>query len=53
MIAQTPQTIEVLHRSSVGVARRASKALAKDLGFYAAACEVIGIAATELGTNLI
>jgi anti-sigma regulatory factor (Ser/Thr protein kinase) len=48
-----PQTLEILHSSNVGAARRAAKALAESIGFDPTACEEVGLAATELATNLI
>ena len=48
-----PQTVEILHPSNVGAARRAAKALAESIGFDPAACEEIALAMTELATNLI
>lgn len=47
------QTIEILHPSSVGEARRAAKALAATLDFPPTACEEIALAVIELGTNLV
>jgi anti-sigma regulatory factor (Ser/Thr protein kinase) len=48
-----PQTIEVRHSSDVGAARRAAKAAAQTLGFDSNASEEIGLAMTELATNLL
>ena len=53
MQSQPPQTLEILHPSNVGAARRAAKILAKGIGFDSAACEEIALAMTELATNLI
>jgi anti-sigma regulatory factor (Ser/Thr protein kinase) len=53
MQSPPPQTIEVLHSSNVGAARRAARALAESLGFGPAACDEISLAMTELATNLI
>ncbi len=47
------QTIEVRQRSDVAAARRAAKAAAETLGFEGVACEEIGLAMTELATNLL
>jgi anti-sigma regulatory factor (Ser/Thr protein kinase)/serine/threonine protein phosphatase PrpC len=47
------QTIEVLHPDSVGVARRAARALAETLGFAPTACEEVALAVTEIATNLV
>jgi len=48
-----PQTLEILHPSNVGTARRAAKALAESIGFDPAACEETALVMTELATNLI
>jgi anti-sigma regulatory factor (Ser/Thr protein kinase)/serine/threonine protein phosphatase PrpC len=48
-----PQTIEVVHPSDVGAARRAARALAETLGFAPTACEEIALAVTEIATNLV
>jgi anti-sigma regulatory factor (Ser/Thr protein kinase) len=48
-----PQTIEVVHPSNVGAARRAARALAETLGFAPTACEEVALAVTELATNLV
>ena len=53
MQSPPPQTIDVLHSSNVGAARRAARALAESLGFDSAACDEIALAMTELATNLI
>jgi anti-sigma regulatory factor (Ser/Thr protein kinase) len=47
------QTFDMVHRSDVAVARRAAKAAAQSLGFDVNACEEIGLATTELATNLL
>lgn len=49
----SPKTVEVLHPSSVGAARRAAKTLAESIGFDPTVCEEIALAMTELATNLI
>jgi anti-sigma regulatory factor (Ser/Thr protein kinase) len=48
-----PQTLEILHPSNVGAARRVAKALGESIGFDSTACEEIAIAMNELATNLI
>jgi len=48
-----PQTVEILHPSHVGSARRAAKTLAEGIGFDRAFCEEIALTMTELATNLI
>ena len=48
-----PQTLEILHSSHVGAARRAANALAETIGFDPTACEEIALVMTELATNLI
>jgi anti-sigma regulatory factor (Ser/Thr protein kinase) len=53
MESSSPQTIEILHPSNVSTARRAAKTLAESIGFDPTACEKIGLAMTELATNLI
>ncbi len=53
MQSPLPETLEILHSSHVGAARRAAKALAESIGFDPAACEEIALAMTELATNLI
>jgi anti-sigma regulatory factor (Ser/Thr protein kinase) len=53
MGALPPQTLEVLHESSVSAARRAARTLAESLGFDPTACEEIALVMTELTTNLI
>jgi anti-sigma regulatory factor (Ser/Thr protein kinase) len=53
MMPPAPQTLEILHSSNVGAARRASKALAESIGFDPTACEEIALAMSELATNLI
>jgi anti-sigma regulatory factor (Ser/Thr protein kinase) len=52
---QLPQSeiIEINHPSDVGGSRRASKVLAKIVGFDLASCEEIALVMTELATNLI
>ena len=47
------QTSEILHPSNVGAARRVARTLAESIGFDPATCEEIGLAVTELATNLI
>jgi anti-sigma regulatory factor (Ser/Thr protein kinase) len=47
------QTIEVLHSSDVGAARRLARALAERIGFDPVASEEVALAMTELATNLI
>jgi len=47
------QTIEVRHETDVGVARRAVKMLASELGFDPIATEEITLAVIELATNLL
>ena len=53
MRSPPPQTIEILHPSKVGAARRAARTVAESIGFDPATCEEIGLAMTELATNLI
>jgi len=48
-----PQTIQILHQSSVALARRAAKLFAERLGFDATAREEISLAMTELATNIL
>jgi anti-sigma regulatory factor (Ser/Thr protein kinase) len=53
MLSLAPQTLEILHSSNVGAARRASRALAESIGFDPTACEEIALAMSELANNLI
>ena len=48
-----PSSVDVQHESAVGAARRSAVATAKALGFDLQACEEIGIAASELASNLL
>jgi anti-sigma regulatory factor (Ser/Thr protein kinase) len=48
-----PQTLEILHSSNVGAARRAAAILGESVGFDPVACEEIALVMTELATNMI
>jgi anti-sigma regulatory factor (Ser/Thr protein kinase)/serine/threonine protein phosphatase PrpC len=52
MPQESSQSIRVLHESDVGVAKRAAKGLAENLGFDPTAGEEIALAVIELATNL-
>lgn len=47
------ETIDVSHRSGVGHARRAARALCKAIGFNTQQCEEVAIVAAELASNLV
>jgi len=46
-------TIEIMHQSDIGQARRQGKAMASEIGFNAIECEEISLVMSELATNLI
>ena len=48
-----PEIVEVAHMGDVSRARTAARDLARAIGFNQTASEEIGIAASELGTNLV
>ncbi len=50
---QAHQRLSIVEPSQVGEARRTAQALGRELGFDDVACGRLGLAATELGTNLV